>query len=75
MQRLGTRLTYIDAHLDGKNFLLGDSCSVADYYLFVVCSWAPRHKIDLSGYEKILAWQARVAARPAVQEVMSALKS
>ena len=75
MQRLGTRLTYIDAHLDGKNFLLGDSCSVADYYLFVVCSWAPRHKIDLSGYEKILAWQTRVAARPVVQEVMSALKS
>jgi glutathione S-transferase len=73
-QRLGTRFDYIDAHLDGKNFLLGGDCSVADYYLFVVCSWAPRLKVDLSGYKNILEWQARVAARPAVQEVMSALQ-
>ena len=73
-QRLGTRFAYIDAHLDGREFLLDDDCSIADYYLYVVCSWAPGHKVDLSGYNNLLAWQARVAARPAVQEVMSALK-
>ena len=72
-QRLAMRFAYVDEHLAGKKFLLGDQHSVADYYLLIVTSWAPGHKVDLSAYENISAWQARVAERPAVQKVMSAL--
>ena len=72
-QRLLMRFAYVDEHLAGKKFLLGDQHSVADYYLFIVASWAPGHKVDLSAYQNIAAWQARVAERPAVREVMSAL--
>ncbi len=72
-QRLAMRFAYIDEHLAGKKFLLGHQHNVADYYLFIVASWAPGHKVDLSAYENIAAWQARIATRPAVRKVMSAL--
>lgn len=73
LQRLSDRLAYIDTRLAGKDYLMGDQFTVADCYLFIVVSWAPRFDYDLSGFENLLAWQSRVARRAAVQEVMSAL--
>ncbi|WP_420845063.1 glutathione S-transferase C-terminal domain-containing protein [Marinobacter iranensis] len=36
-------------HADGRAYLLGDVFTVADAYLFVVCSWADVAGIDLKG--------------------------
>jgi glutathione S-transferase len=72
MQSLALRFAYIDKHLAGNEYLLGEKHSVADFYLFIVASWAPGHKVDLSAYKNLAAWQTRIAERPAVHEVMSA---
>jgi glutathione S-transferase len=66
---LNTRYKYIDTRLAGKNYLMGDQFTVADCYLFVVSSWAPALKYDLSGNENVLKWQKRVAARDSVRKV------
>lgn len=71
-QRLAGRLAWINGELAGKQFLLGDSFSVADAYLFVVTNWAKPLNVDLSAYPHLLALRERVAARPGVQAAMKA---
>ena len=46
--------------------------TVPDAYLFTMLAWADRMKIDLSGFKNLLAYKARVAARPKVQEALQA---
>jgi len=50
---------------------MGKQFTVADGYLFTMLMWAERLKFDLSGMPNLLAYKARVAARPKVQEALS----
>jgi len=70
--RLMSRLNWVDGELSGKNYLLGDTFSVADAYLFVVAGWNKYVGVDLSGLSHMGAFMARVAARPAVQDALRA---
>jgi glutathione S-transferase len=70
--KLESRLSLVNAHLAGKSYLMGDAFSVADAYLFTVLRWAPVAKLDLAQWPEIVAFQARMAARPAVQEALAA---
>ncbi|MDQ6685369.1 MAG: glutathione transferase GstA [Pseudomonadota bacterium] len=70
--KLADRYQWVDSQLEGKSFLLGESFSVADGYLFTVTNWAKHVGFDLSPYKNVAAFSARVAARPAVQEAMKA---
>ena len=70
--RVKGRLEWVDAQLRGREYLLGDRFSVADAYLFTVTSWTRHLGIDISGLANLSAFQARVAARPAVQAAMQA---
>jgi glutathione S-transferase len=70
--RLLSRYRWVDGQLAGKDYLMGDTFSVADAYFFTVTRWAAPMKIDLSDMPNVQAHQQRVAARPAVQEAMKA---
>ena len=70
IDRLLSRLKWVDGELAGKQYLMGDAFSVADPYLFTVTNWAPKVGVDISGLENLVAYRARVAARPAVQAAM-----
>ena len=70
--KLAARFQWIDSELKNKAYLMGDSFSVADGYLFTVTNWAKPMNIDLSVYPNLTAYRERVAARPAVQEAMKA---
>ena len=70
-ERLHGRLRWVDEQLEGRTWL-GEQFSVADGYLFNITMWAKPTGIDLSPYPHLLAWRARVAARPAVQAAMAA---
>lgn len=67
-QRLANRLAYTASHLDNRQYLLGESFSVADAYLFVVLSWRDFVGFDLSPWPVLLHYFDQIAARPAVQE-------
>jgi glutathione S-transferase len=69
---LMARFTWINVQLEGKQYLMGDQFTVADAYLFVVSNWGQYVAVDISGFEHLVAFRARVAARPAVQEAMKA---
>ncbi len=71
-ERLKGRYKYVNEQLEGKQFLMGDTFSVADAYLFTVTSWAKHVGVDVTGLANVQAFMARVAARPSVQAALKA---
>lgn len=69
---LRKRYTLIDKRLANQSYLFGEQFTAADAYLFTVTNWANFVKLDLSEFANLTAFQARVAARPAVQATMTA---
>lgn len=66
--RLMTRYKLIEQMLaDGRTYITGSQFSTVDAYLFTVTNWATPLRVDLSSLPNLLAYQGRVAARPAVQ--------
>lgn len=63
------RLAWVDEQLAGKDYLMGDF-TVADPYLFTMLLWTSHTGIDISGMNHLVAYEARMAARPAVQAAM-----
>ncbi|MGQ0385242.1 MAG: glutathione transferase GstA [Gammaproteobacteria bacterium] len=67
---LRRRYALIEKQLEGKPYLFGERFTVADAYLFVLTNWARSVKLDLSEFPKLLAFQKRVAERPAVRQAL-----
>jgi glutathione S-transferase len=58
-------LGIMDQHLAGRDWLVGDGCSVADLCLYAYTHTAgSRGGYDLSAFPAVQAWLARVAALP-----------
>jgi glutathione S-transferase len=70
--KLVERLSWVNGQLAGKSYLMGDTFTVADAYLFTVAGWAKYVGVDISGLADLGAYLGRVAARPAVQAAMKA---
>jgi glutathione S-transferase len=70
--RILSRLKWVNQQLEGKQYLMGDSFSVPDAYLFTVTNWAKFVNLDISSLTHLGAFMGRVAARPAVQEALKA---
>lgn len=71
-QNLHKKFDWLEQQLAGKQYLTGDTFTIADAYLFVVVNWSNFVGIDLSKWPTLQAFQGRVAARPKVQEAMEA---
>src|SRR5262245_26809241 len=69
---LHKRYGLIEKQLAKGPYRVGEQLTVADAYLFTVTNWANFVKLDLSAFPNLLAFQGRVAARPAVQAAMTA---
>ena len=70
-ERLTGKFKYIDGQLAGRDHLMGKDFSVADGYLFVMLAWADRLNLDLSALPNLMAYKARIAARPKVKEALT----
>lgn len=69
--RVMGKFKYVDGALAGKDYVMGKEFTVADAYLFTMISWADRLKFDISGLPNLVAYKARVGARPKVQEALT----
>jgi glutathione S-transferase len=66
------KFKYLESQLGGGDYLMGKQFTVADGYLFTMLMWATdRLNFDLSGLPNVMAYKARVAARPKVQEALT----
>jgi glutathione S-transferase len=71
-ENLAGRFAHVDKHLAGRPYLMGDTFTVADAYLFVMTNWANGLKYDLAPWPHVVAFRERVLARPKVKEAMMA---
>lgn len=69
---LDKKFTFLTAQLGDKPYLLGDTFTVADAYLFTVLSWSSHVGVDLAKWHTLTAYLARVGHRPKVQEALKA---
>jgi glutathione S-transferase len=76
--RLEARYGWIDKQLADRQFLLGDTFTVADAYLFALTGWGQAdwltsyYKADIyfDDLKNLQAWYGRVRQRPAVQKAL-----
>ncbi|MDO9061030.1 MAG: glutathione transferase GstA [Bradyrhizobium sp.] len=68
--RVMGKFKYLDGALAGNDYLMGKQFTVADGYLFTMLAWAERMKFDLAALPNLVAYKARVGARPKVQEAL-----
>jgi glutathione S-transferase len=71
VDRIMGKFNYIESQLAGREYLMGKQFTVADGYLYTMLRWADGHKLDLSALPNLMAYKARVAARPKVQEALT----
>jgi len=73
-EKLFTRFSFVDQHFSKTKqpFLLGNTFSVADAYLFVVTNWAGYVGVNLEALGELNKFQARVRERPAVGAALRA---
>lgn len=69
---LGIRLDYLVKALGSKPFLMGDTFTLADAYLFTILNWHRFLKVDLDRWPVLHDYQARIAARPSVKATLKA---
>ena len=67
---LKKRYAYIEGVLATQQYLVDNKFTAADAYLYTVTRWAPFVKVDLAGFPNLKEFQARVEARPAVQQAL-----
>ena len=69
---LSKRLDWLSKQLEGKQYLMGETFSVADGYLFTILGWAKMVSFDLGRWPVIQQYIVRVGQRPKVLEAMKA---
>src|ERR1700719_2179454 len=63
LANLEKKFDWLSVFLKDKTFLMGNSFTVADAYLFTVLSWARPLKIDLERWPVLQEYQSRIARR------------
>jgi glutathione S-transferase len=77
--KLFARFKWIDQQLEGKRYLMGETFTLADAYLFALTGWGKaawmksvyHADIDLSSLRNVQRWYEGVRARPCVQMVLA----
>ena len=69
---VGKKFDFLERQLDGRDYLLGPSMTVADPYLFAMLGWTGKLGIDLARWPRLNDFRKRMMERPTVQTVMRA---
>lgn len=71
-RKITERLTYCSGALVGRSYLMGETFTVADPYLFVMLRWCERFDIELRTWPNLDDYFQRIVHRPAVQAALHA---
>jgi glutathione S-transferase len=67
---LHTKFDWLSGFLGGKTYLMGDTFTVADAYLFTLLGWTSHVGIDLGAWPVLAGYHSRIAQRPKVQQAL-----
>jgi glutathione S-transferase len=68
-EHIAKRLDHIEHRLGSRPFLMGDTLTLPDPYLFVISGWTDA-TIGLDNWPNITAFRTRMLERPAVRHVL-----
>jgi glutathione S-transferase len=68
-EQIARKLEYVERKLGERPFLMGDTLTLADPYLFVISGWADK-MIGLNNWPNITAFRTRMLERPSVRHVL-----
>jgi len=71
-EKLAKRLSFLDRHLATRDYLMGDTFTAADAYLFTVLRWCAVHSVDMAPFAALDRYMRRVGERPAVRAALEA---
>jgi len=71
-EKLSRRFDYLQGILAVQDYVMGDTFSVADAYLFTVLGWCDYVGIDIARWPALPVFVARVGDRPTVQAALRA---
>lgn len=71
-ENLRKNYQWLNEELSARNFLAGDTFSIADAYLFTVTNWARMVEVNLQDLTHIQTYRERIRTRPAVVAAMKA---
>ncbi|MDB5802433.1 MAG: Glutathione S-transferase [Rhodocyclales bacterium] len=71
-ENLAGRFDWLSTELKDRQYLMGDTFTVADGYLFTLLGWTKWTHIDLTKWPALADYALRVSARPAVQAALKA---
>ena len=69
-KNLGVRLDYLNRRIGTAAYLMGETFTVADPYLFTVLGWGRFVNVDLAQWPQLQGYSARVGGRPHVIEAL-----
>jgi glutathione S-transferase len=72
LQTLRKKYEWVDKELSSRDYVTGDTFTVADAYVFTVTQWADYVKLAISDLENLMAFQHRVADRETVRDALKA---
>jgi glutathione S-transferase len=67
---LDKKFAWLSGFLGNKTYLMGNTFTVADAYLFTVLRWSGHVGVDLAPWPVLTAYQSRVAQRPKVEQAL-----
>jgi glutathione S-transferase len=70
--KISARFLYMQDVLNDRAFLMGETFTAADAYLFVMLQWCGPHGIDLGLYPNLDDYESRIAQRRSVQAALAA---
>lgn len=73
-QYLDGRLQWLNDQLAGREFLMGETFTIADAHCYTIAMWTRAHDIDTSAWPHLEAYLARVGARPSVRAAEQAAR-
>ena len=69
-RNLAKRFAYVEKRVASTPYLMGDTFTIADAYLFVLMNWTDHLGVDLTPFPNLRDFRARIKTRPAVQKAM-----
>ena len=70
--KINERMLHLQDVLVDRAFLMGESFTVCDAYLFVMLQWCEKLGMELQLWPNLDAYESRIAHRPAVEAALAA---
>ena len=67
MAGVKSTLSFLDKSLENKTYLVGNTFSIADSYLFTALTWMPHIKVDLSEFKNLDKFYNTHKTRPSIE--------